>query len=118
VPAINSCTFPIAETGQVADPDGGVACQTQIPAGQVRIGLGLKGFQVREGTCSLWRRVLQDKDLLMQLLQEGYDTTSAQGFGGSCGAPIDQELIARYSDDKELMKKVGVPAGFVGQPDR
>jgi len=112
VPAIASCNFPIHETDQAADPDGGIACQTQIPAGQVRIGLGLKGFQVREGTCGLWRRVLQDKDLLMQLLQGEYVP-----MAGSCGAPIQADLINKYADDSKLMKMVGVPAGFVGQPD-
>jgi hypothetical protein len=113
VPGFDHCNFPINETDQTPDPNGGIACQTIIPAGQVRVGLGLAGFQVREGTCALWRRVLDDKDLLMQLLQGDY-----QVMAGTCGTPIQSELIKRYEEDDELMKKVAVPAGFVGSPDR
>ncbi len=113
VPAIESCNFPINEEDQTPDPDGGIACQTLIPGGQVRVILGLKGFQVREGTCHLWRRVLQDKELLMQLLQGDYSPNA-----GMCGSPMHKEVIERYSSDKDLLEKVGVPAGFVGTPDK
>lgn len=108
------CNFPINEAEQAAQDAGGIACQTIIPGGQVRFGLGLKGFQVREGTCHLWRRVLQDKEILMQLLHDNY---MPMGGAGSCGSPIQTELVNRYRDEGALMKKVGVPAGFVGQPD-
>ena len=48
---------------------GGV---TQIPVGMIRIGLGLKGFQVREGVCHSWRRALfTNKTLAQQLLEVG-----------------------------------------------
>lgn len=115
VPEIASCNFPIHETDQSADPDGGIACQTIIPAGQVRVILGLKGFQVREGTCHLWRRVLQDKELLMQLLQGEY--TPNAGMCGSPGGTVQGELIERYSNEPSLLKLVGVSAGMVGTPD-
>jgi len=117
VPNVDDCNFPIDEAEAQADADGGVACHTIIPAGQVRLGLGLKGFQVREGTCHLWRRVLQDKEILMQLLQGEYQPPGVAG-AGMCGAPVEKELINRYRDEGALLKKIGVPAGFVGQPDK
>jgi hypothetical protein len=112
VPNVASCNFPIAETDQTPDPDGGISCQTIIPGGQVRIGLGLAGFQVREGTCHLWRRVLDNKELLMQLLQGEYTP-----MAGTCGTPIEDNLMEMWSTDKELMRQVSVPSGNVGHPD-
>jgi len=51
VPDLNggACNFPIAEDGVAADPDGGIACETYLPGGKLRIGIGLKGFEVRGG---------------------------------------------------------------------
>ncbi|MFA5053211.1 MAG: hypothetical protein WC565_04095 [Parcubacteria group bacterium] len=100
-------TFPLSENG---DDNIGLANFTQIPTGMVRVGLGFKGFQVREGVCSQWKRVLSNKALMQELLNGTY--SPMQGTFANCSAlagPTDQadKIIDEY------MSAVG-EAGPVG----
>lgn len=83
--------FRIDEPGQTADNAGGDASFTNIPGGMMRLGLGLKGFQVREGVCHQYKRVVGNKALMTSLLQGQAQYGSAmegyQAYGGMCGAP-------------------------------
>jgi len=55
------CNFPIDEDGQDRDVDGGIGCYTNIPGGHMRIGVGLKGFQVRGGVCDQLMTMIEGK---------------------------------------------------------
>lgn len=83
--APNSLNFPIAEADKAADPVGGVAAFTQIPAGLVRIGLGLKGVYVRKDVCAAWKAEMQDKDFLSQVMRG--EVNLGCGVGGVENVP-------------------------------
>ncbi len=107
--------FRLDETEHDADDDGGYAGFTNIPGGMMRLGLGLKGFQVREGVCHQWKRTLADKSLMSQLLSStGYAPAVANYAGiGTCGAPEDHgdKIIDSYFGGGGIEE---VPAGYVG----
>lgn len=98
VPAAQTGNFRIDEAQHDADDDGGYAGFTQIPGGMMRLGLGLKGFQIREGVCHQWKRTLADKALMQQLLSGVWSGQSAieaaQAYAGACGAPEPGEDVA------------------------
>lgn len=122
IPSATGSHFRIDETDHDADDDGGYAGFTNIPGGMVRLGLGLKGFQVREGVCHQFKRALGDKALLAQMLTGGgYSPmvadysgkySSAPGCGGVAGPGVDvadKIIDARFGGGIEE-----VPAGYVG----
>jgi len=105
-----AATFPLLEDGEAHT---GSAAFTQIPSGMVRVGLGFKGFQVREGVCSQWKRVLSNKALMQELLNGTY--APMQGTFANCSAlsgPTDH--ADKIIDD--YMSAVG-EAGPVGDRD-
>lgn len=64
---------------------------TQIPHGMIRIGLGLKGFQVRESVCHSWRKALHSgKTLADRLLTSG---TATEGALSVMNGPAHQKCI-------------------------
>lgn len=110
VPAIAGGLFPIHEDNKARDATGGDASFTQIPGGMLRLGVGIKGFQVREGVCHQWKRTLQDKSLLSQLMNQQY-----QVMAGTCGGPnadAASEIIDQHFSGG--IEQVEVPAGPVG----
>lgn len=81
-------TFPLRE-GQAVNI--GNASFTHIPHGMIRVGLGLKGFQVREGVCHQWKRAIADKSLIADLLNNGTEHYTRMGGAavGVCGPSGD-----------------------------
>ena len=81
-------TFPLRE-GQ--DVNTGSANFTHIPHGMIRVGLGFKGFQVREGVCHQWKRAINDKALIADLLANGTEQYARMGGAnvGVCGPSDD-----------------------------
>lgn len=117
IPALPSGRFPIDEDAHDADPDGGYAGYTTIPGGQMRLGLGLKGFEVREGACLQWRRAIANKALLNQLMSGQYDADAPLAGTGLCGAPgVDNgEKIIDEVLSKGRIENVPVDGGSVGE---
>lgn len=111
VPGLDQA-FRIEENG-VEDDDGGYAGFTNIPGGMLRLGLGLKGFQVREGVCHQFKRAVNNKALMTQLLTGPY---SAMEGTGLCGAPgVDH--ADRLIDDvlSGGIEQVPVDGGPIGE---
>jgi len=62
VPGLASSQFPINDINpQQWVPDGGYGGFTRIPGGQMRIGIGLKGFEVRASVCEDLMAMLEGK---------------------------------------------------------
>ena len=110
IPGVNP-NFPLLENGA---PAIGSAAFTQIPAGMIRIGLGLKGFQVREGACHQFKRAFNDKSLLHQILNGNYAPFAGAADGcrplGVSG-PVDvgSKIIDNHFNSQD--------AGYVGEED-
>lgn len=119
IPATTSGNFRIDETDHDAENAGGYAGFTQIPGGMMRLGLGLKGFQVREGVCHQWKRTLNNKALMSQLLQSQYSPAVADYAGkyaeaGTCGSPSEEDHGDKIIDNFFSGGIEEVPAGYVG----
>lgn len=83
IPAVPThVNFPIDEAEAAADPAGGHADFTQIPAGLVRIGLGLKGVFCRPNVCNAWKATIADGDGLASVMRG-----DAEVCGGCVGIP-------------------------------
>jgi hypothetical protein len=112
IPATASGNFRLDEADQDPDDDGGYGQFTQIPGGMMRLGLGLKGFQIREGVCHQWKRTLADKALMSQLLSGVWSGQSAidaaQAYSGACGAPAPGEDVADKMIDFALSGRGGI----------
>lgn len=95
--------FPIHEPGQVADNSGGFAAFTQVPGGQLRVGIGLKGFQLRDTVCGA--------------LKSDIDAIAKRAAGSTSAAGA----IRAFSQGTLGMPKGGVEevdAGYAGEPAR
>jgi hypothetical protein len=84
VPALDSLgaagqTFPLSEPGEAPQVAGGHADFTQLPAGQMRLGLGMKGFYLRPQICG------KIKDELKNIDAASFGKCVANG--GTCGFP-------------------------------
>lgn len=77
----------VNDYGEGATRSGGVY---QIPTGLIRIGLGLKGYQVREGVCHAWKRSLSNKALSQQLMDGGDLSPLLHDYAGSLSGPSDR----------------------------
>jgi len=111
-----SGNFPIDETDHDRDSDGGYGGFTNIPGGMMRLGLGLKGFQIREGVCHQWKRTLNDKSLMSQLLSNQYAPAVANyAATGTCGAPEDHGDKIIDSHFAGGIEQVPADGGYVGE---
>jgi hypothetical protein len=101
-----ACKFPINEGDPlVRTADGGLGCMTRIPAGRMRIGVGLKGFEVRQSVCD---------DLACMVSGKSYSQIKSdpnlRGLVGRSGIVSSQVQLPPGM--------VQVPAGSVGEPRR
>lgn len=109
----NGQHFRLDEVDQVEDDDGGYAGFTNIPGGMMRLGLGLKGFQVREGVCHQWKRTLSNKALMTQLLTGRYSAMEGTGLCGSPGVDVADKIIDGVLSGQ--IEQVPVDGGSVGE---
>lgn len=85
---------------------------TQIPHGMIRIGLGLKGFQVRENVCHSWQKALSrgGKSLAETLLSDG--AASVMNGPAPClpglGTPGGGDNAAKIIDTVLANQNVGL----------
>lgn len=119
IPALDSagCFFPIDEADKAADADGGIACHTIIPFGKMRIGLGIRGFEIRENVCALYRRMLKDKALLPQIMNHEYSPSDGCQLGSVSGPSIEETVITHLNGSGQKPEVDEVPGGFVGDPE-